>query len=201
MRKAAFSPQKERYRDLADLVQTVQETEHKYLLHGDRHDPMTTPWMPYQPADFIGIIWEALPEMTGNYFLDVGCGPGTKMSIASELFGLDVQGVEIDAEMAAEASKLFPGRIHQGDALLRSQFFYDSHDFIWLYRPFRDAAHERFLENKIIAAMKPGAILAGSGWETDVAKLGWQPIVDDCLQSPDGTAQIIRGAWQKPRVP
>jgi SAM-dependent methyltransferase len=188
--------------DLAALVREVQQTEHKYLLHGARHNPVTTPWMPYQPADFIGILWECLPELTGKVFLDVGCGPGTKMRIAQDLLGFDVFGVEVDEEMAAEARKVFkalrPNRIRTGDALGYSEHWYGDFDLVWLYRPFRDPFKEHDLEQKIMTALKPGAILAGSSWETDPGMLGWQPIVDDCLISPDGKSQIIRGAWQKP---
>jgi SAM-dependent methyltransferase len=188
-----------RFEATAALVSEVQETEHKYLLHGPRHDPIVTPWMPYQPADFIGIVWECMPEMAGRLFIDIGCGPGTKMRIAEMLFGLDVRGIEINADMADEARKYFPepGIVCTGDAL--DYGLGDRFDLIWLYRPFREAGRELLLEQRLMDRMKPGAILAGSGWEIDPALLGWSTIVDDCLISPDGTAKIVRGAWQKPQ--
>jgi SAM-dependent methyltransferase len=190
------------FENVSGLVQAVQETEHKYLLHGPRHDPVVTPWMPYQPADFIGILWECVPEMKGSFFLDVGCGPGTKMRIAQTLFGMNVRGVEINSDMADEARKYFndPGAVVTGDALqlLPDYHPFDVFDLVWLYRPFRDPVSETRLEQKITDSMKPGAILAGSGWEIDPAGLGWQPIVDDCMYSPDASAKIVRGAWQKP---
>jgi SAM-dependent methyltransferase len=187
--------------ELASLVDDVQHTEHRYLLHGPRHDPVVNPWMPYQPADFIGILWECMPEITicpprEPAFLDVGCGPGTKMQIASTLFGFNVTGIEVDEAMAAEARSLFP-QVHTGSAQ-DYKGAYDRFDVIWLYRPFRDPSSEYKLEQLIMANMRPGAILAGASWETDVPALGWQPVVDDCLLSPDGTLKIVRGAWQKP---
>lgn len=184
--------------EIAALVRDVQETEHKYLLHGPRHDPIFNPWMPYQPADFIGIVWECMPELNGVEFLDVGCGPGTKMQIAAALFGLNPIGVEIDLEMAREARKRTPALILWENAIDSPDHFYGLFDLIWLYRPFRDSERERALELHILNAMQPGAILAGGSWETDVPGMGWQPIVDDCIISPDGTAKIFRGAWQKP---
>ena len=189
--------------DLSALALDVQQTEHRYLLHGPRHDPVVNPWMPYQAADFVAILWECLPELKGRVFLDVGCGPGTKMRIARDLFGLTVYGVEIDEAMGAEARRHFPGvpgAVVTGDALLLQEDYrpFAVFDVIWLYRPFRDALSEFKLEQRIIDEMKPGAILAGASWETSVPALGWQPIVDDCLISPDGSSQIIRGAWQKP---
>lgn len=182
--------------DLKRLVADVQKTEHLYLLHGPRHDPVTTPWMPYQPADFIGILWECLPELEGNKFADVGCGPGTKMQIARDLFGLEVYGVEIDKHMATEAGCRMPGRVIRADAL-EHPVAWETFDLIWLYRPFRDQSSEFRLEEKIMSQMKPGAVLAGSSWEHDPGRMGWQPIVDDCLPAPDNSISIVRGAWQK----
>ncbi len=194
-------------RDVAALATDVRNTELKYLLHGPRHDPITTPWMPYQPADFIGILWECLPEIDipqpqsfltrKPTFLDVGCGPGTKMDIAEQLFGLCSYGIEIDKEMAEIAARKYPLRAVQGDALEYEG--YAGYDIIWLYRPFRDIDKERELESRIISAMKPGAILAGGSWETDVPALGWTPVVDDTLTNPMGPGCIWRGAWQKPK--
>jgi SAM-dependent methyltransferase len=189
---------------LSTLIADVQETEARYLLHGPRHDPVFTPWMPYQPADFLGIMWECLPQMTGSWFLDVGCGPGTKMQVARDVFGLEVFGIELDPAMAAEANRRVKDMytvpaVLCGDALAAGPGAYGHYDLIWLYRPFRDAEYEAKLETLIINDMKPGAILAGGSWETDIPALGWQPIVDDCLHDPQGSgAQIFRGAWQKP---
>ena len=187
-----------RFGPLAALVKDVQETEHKFLLHGG--DEKRTSWMPYQPADFISIIWECLPQMAGKMFLDVGCGPGTKLQVASGLFGLDVRGIEIDPQMVLEARKRLGDRVIHADALnLPAGWNFSHFDLIWLYRPFRDPILETKLESRIVREMADGAILAGSGWETDPADLGWAPVVDDCLHSPyDPDVKIIRGAWQKP---
>jgi len=202
--------------DIAALVKDVQETEARYLLHGPRHNPVVTPWMPYQPADFIGIVWECMTEITNSKpaafaggepiyhmpaFLDVGCGPGTKMQIASALFGFQVHGIEIDAAMAFDAAQRqfrTSAEVEHADALFVPDGYYGNFDLIWLYRPFREAAHERVLETRIVQEMKPGAILAGGSWEVNVPEMGWQPIVDDTLFAPDGVGCIWRGAWQKP---
>lgn len=197
---------------IAALVSRTGETEYKYLLHGPRHDPVANPWMPYQPADFIGILWECMPELAHHgeiadgagfppRFLDVGCGPGTKMDIAATLFGFEVYGIEIDRQMAAEAKKRFGVKaVRAEDALTLNGSDYSAFELIWLYRPLRDPAREMLLERHVIEHMSAGSILAGGMWETDVTALGWMPIVDDCIISPDGSQQIIRGAWQKPRI-
>jgi hypothetical protein len=180
------------------LVRQVTETDYEHLKLGSRRDPDTTPWMPYQPADFLAIMWDVMGEADGPVFLDVGCGPGTKMRIAADLLGFIPHGIEIDAHMAALAGT--HGHVCHGDALHMPTIerLYAKADVIWLYRPFRSALLESLLEKLIIGHMKPGAILAGASWETDVPALGWQPVVDDCLIAPDGSAKIIRGAWQKP---
>lgn len=175
------------------VIQNVMETEHKYLMHGDRLNPVRLPWMPFQPASFIGIMWDCMAEIDGDYFLDVGCGPGTKMEIARELFGMRPYGIELDGDMASLARHVGP--VWQGDALKMFAVVdaYAAADIIWLYRPFRAPEQERRLEERIIAHMKPGAILAGGAWETEVPALGWQTVVDDW--------EIRHGAWQKPRTP
>ncbi len=213
-----MSPTLPRAQDIAALVSNVADTEHRFLLHGDRHSSRVTPWMPYQPADFIGIIWECMPVITSMKtlkipnmdplyevpkFLDVGCGPGTKMAIAEKLFGFYTFGIEIDPGMAFEAAKNLATTdafVEQGDALEMDANYWKGFDVIWLYRPFRDADSERELETLITSSMKPGAILAGGSWETDPGPqgLGWEPIVDDTLNNPNGPGCIWRGAWRKP---
>ena len=203
---------------IAGLARSVQETEHRYNLTGER-SAVTLPFMPYQPADFIGILWECMPVITKTKpvilptsppqtlyeapkFLDVGCGPGTKVAIAENLFGLYSFGIEIDSGMAFDAARLLAAadaNIEHGDALGMPTGYYGDFDLIWLYRPFRDPDKERELETLIIREMKPGAVLAGGSWETDPAGLGWEPIVDDSLHDPQGGPGVIwRGAWRKP---
>jgi SAM-dependent methyltransferase len=162
------------------------QTEHLYKSHGsNRQDPVYTPWMPFQVGEFMSIMAEVVAEANGARFLDVGCGPATKGTLAREIFGLDVAGIEVDLAMARVASA--HSTVFAKDALDFED--YGSYDIIWLYMPFRDVHLEAELERKIMAAMKPGAILAGGGWETtDMTR--WIPVVDE-WDAP-------RGAWMKP---
>lgn len=174
------------------LARQVMDTEYQHLKTGDRRNPITLPWMPFQAANFLGVMWDSVAEIDGSIFLDVGCGPGTKMRMATELFGMTSYGIEIDKSMADIAQPY--GMVCAGDALklpLHWAGVYGLADIIWLYRPFRDPEHEKKLEDLIIANMKPGAILAGGAWETEVPELGWQIVVDDW--------ELRHGAWQKPR--
>jgi SAM-dependent methyltransferase len=176
------------FRETARIIRDVQKTEHQWFAQGDPHSP-TLPWMPFQPAEFLSILFECVPELAGQAFLDVGCGPGTKMLLASHFFGLEVNGIEIDLVMGAAARKCGP--VWTADALQMAPGLYAAYDLIWLYRPFRDPVLEDKLEERIRNEMKVGAVLAGGQWETCPAELGWHPVVDDW--------ELRRGAWMKPR--
>jgi SAM-dependent methyltransferase len=143
--------------------------------------------MPFQPGDFMSIMFECVPELKGREFLDVGCGPGTKMLLARHFYGLEPFGVEVNPAMA-EAAALY-GDVTLGDALSLPDGFYATVDLVWMYRPFRDPDLEGMLEDRVTAEMKPGAVLAGGAWETCPAERGWVPVLDDW--------ELRRGAWQK----
>lgn len=171
-------------------IRWAQGEEHRLLLEGDRNDPVYLPFLPYQIGEFTSILTECTAELNGPEFLDVGCGTGTKMMLARELFGLSPHGVEINIEMAVSAGSR--GAVVPGDALqFRNSSFYGLFDLIWLYRPFREASKEAELERILWDEMKPGAILAGGSWENCPAEERWTPIVDDWLG-------MRCGAWQKP---
>ena len=179
-----------RFEELQETVRYVQDTEHRYLAHGDRRDPVTLPFMPYQPAAFTGILLDCIPVLQGPNFLDIGCGPGTKMLLAESLFGLTANGIEIDPEMAILASYAHAD-IYLGDALAHGNLYSDA-DLIWLYRPFRDPVKEDELERLVMHRMKPGAVLAGGQWQMEKPPRGWITVVDDW---EDG---VKSGAWIKP---
>lgn len=172
------------------VVRWVQDTEHKHLMHGDRRDPVFLPFIPYQPADFLAVMLDCVAEASGSRFLDIGAGPGTKMALAAELFGLEAHGIEIDKDMALTASSV--GQVVVRDALGVSDAYVREFDIVWMYRPFRDPHFEHQLEQQVMDAMNPGAILAGGQWEMEKPPAGWITIVDDW----DGGAK--RGAWMKP---
>lgn len=178
------------FHQAAAVIRRVQETEAKWLHQSDQSLPYSG-WIPYQPADFLWITFECIPEMKGGReFLDVGCGPGTKMLLAKHFFGLEPCGIEIDVEMADAASVI--GGVRMGDALTVPEGIYENFDLIWMYRIFRDRELEEKLEARIMDEMKPGAILAGAEWEICPADHRWIPVVDDW--------EVRRGAWMKPRV-
>jgi SAM-dependent methyltransferase len=171
-------------------IRHVQKEEHRWFKQGDPTSP-TLPWMPFQPAEFLSILFECVPELAGREFLDVGCGPGTKMRLARDFFGMETDGIEINREMAVAAAPHASCPVTTGDALSVGPGFYSGYDLIWLYRPFRDPQLETRLEARVMDEMKPGAILAGAHWEICPADHRWIPVFDDW--------EIRRGAWMKPR--
>jgi hypothetical protein len=153
-------------------------------------------YIPYQLADFIGMMSEITRETSGDQFLDVGSGPGVKMSIAHQLFGYDVTGIEINFDMCVDAARAnaadTKADIWCDDALETPDGFYAVFDVIWLNRQFRDPELEQALEDRILEEAKPGAILASGYWLTDMPSIGWLPVVDDF--------DLRAGAWFKPAL-
>src|SRR5215467_10982556 len=95
--------------ELATIIRTAVQMEQawKHKVPQEKGERQRfTPWMPFPFFDFIALVAEALPEMDGNRALEIGPGPGSKMIIMQELFGLDVSGVERNEEYAAAARRL-----------------------------------------------------------------------------------------------
>ena len=67
-------------------IRWVMDEEHRLLMHGNRKgDAECLPFMPFQPAEFIAIMFDVVAETSGAKFLDIGCGTGTKMTLAHEI--------------------------------------------------------------------------------------------------------------------
>lgn len=98
----------------------------------------------------------------GARFLDVGCGAGGKVLIASGLFA-EADGLEYDPGYVAVAGRLLGTpraprtRVFAGDALAYEG--YGAYDVIYFYAPMREPAKLRALEERIAALARPGAVL------------------------------------------
>jgi trans-aconitate methyltransferase len=152
-----------------------------------RDDPARyLPWMPFSWPDFIALVSEALPETTGDKFLDIGAGVGTKMMLAEEIFGLDVQGIERVSEYVKEARSRGL-TIIEADAL--GWDGYGDFDIIFFNRPFFNQEMQAELEKQVWTDMKPGAVVVGVNLLVP-PPAPWYLILDD--------SEVRRWVMQKP---
>ena len=126
------------------------------------------PDIPIGPSEFIEHLHAArrvaLARKTRQplRFLDVGCGSGLTVLLASELFD-EAVGIEIDPGYVSAATEMLRraevpnGRIEHADALLFED--YGAYDIIYFFRPLRDIDLLRQLERRILAQARPGTIL------------------------------------------
>lgn len=147
-----------------------------------------TPWMPFNLFDFAALLLEAVPLIPDTArFLDVGAGPGSKMVLARDVFGLDVHGIEILDELAA-IGRAAGVPVQTADADDWAE--YEKFDCIWLNRPMRDREAEQFLEDRIWREAEPGTVVLAANTQTRPPQ-SWIII-------SDSWDDLRRGAWVKP---
>ena len=144
-----------------------------------------TPWMPFSWPAFIALVAEALPEVPGDRFLEVGCGIGTKMMLAEAVFGLDVHGVERVPEYV-KAAREQGLSVDEDDALAWEG--YGDYDLVFLNRAFSDQGKELQLEATVYDSMKPGAVVIAANVLAPPAS--WYLVLDD--------GEVRRWIYQKP---
>lgn len=145
-----------------------------------------TPYMPFPWPDFIALTAEALPEVTGERFLEIGCGIGTKMMLADVVFGLNAFGIERVPEFAAEAQQ-HGLAVVTADALGWDQ--YGDFDLLFFNRVFSDGYKEAELERQVWAGMKSGAVVIAANLLAP-PPVSWYPVLDD--------GEVRRWIAQKP---
>jgi len=175
------------YLKLQEILREANEDEWAFNLQGG--DKIRLGWMPFQMADFVAIMTEAVRETNGGVYLEVGSGIGTKMMVARYMFDLHVGGIEYDETLATICKQKNRGPVSIADALSIWDGAYELADIIWMYRVFRDTELQDQLEQRIYHEMKPGAIFAGAALQN--APKGWEIVVDDWDMGN-------RGAWKKP---
>lgn len=95
-------------------------------------------------------------------FLDVGCGGGTKVIMASSFFG-QTDGLEYDEGYFQSAQATFAqigpanSQIIHGDALKFENYI--DYNVIYFYRPIADPVHRLEMEDRITQNAKKGTIL------------------------------------------
>jgi SAM-dependent methyltransferase len=93
-------------------------------------------------------------------FFEAGCGIGTKLYVAKHEFGLDELGWELFPEYVKQAQEL--GVNVQQHDLRAEEPAWHKFDIVFISRPFKDETEEHAWEERIQAAMQPGAVLMAS---------------------------------------
>jgi len=116
-------------------------------------------FIPFPSGAFVDMLIEASIYFQldrTKKFLDIGCGPGTKVMLANVLF--DAHGIEIKQSSVRMANRLGLKNVSQGDALKYDN--YGDFDLLYFYRPFKNDPLQHALEERIFEQMKPGALCA-----------------------------------------
>ncbi len=105
---------------------------------------------------------DKLLPSTGSFnFIDVGCGIGSKLALAS-YYGtydrkMNLHGIEITEEYVRVAKSLNPtSHVFVGDAILHH---YGNYDVIYFYQPLFNQSLQNKMEERIIKTAKPGAYI------------------------------------------
>lgn len=93
-------------------------------------------------------------------FIDIGCGFGTKVSIAKSL-GLEADGLEINKKTAKIAKLLKAGKIHIGNCVTWKHF--GDYDILHYYTPLHDYEKGTKFEKNLFNSIKPGAVVVSCG--------------------------------------
>ena len=170
-------------------------------------------WMPFPLGQFVTLLTEAImvaPPSTGHpialeetygavRFLDVGCGPGTKVRLAEALFDVKGYGIDIVPRFVHEA------QAHGVKAMVKDAFElpaegapatttslgYSDFQIVYVNRP---SALQDELEGLIMERMATDAVLIGVNWHNDPGHKGW------LLQYQEfgGSGSPVCGVWIKP---
>jgi len=175
------------YRKLARTLREIALLDHAWRADPAGHDDIkSTPWMPFEIHAFIALVAEALPELQGGKFLEVGCGIGTRMKVARDFFGLDVHGFDRVPEYVQQAKNLDLDA-WEADALEYEG--YGDYNVLWFNRPFRDQALQAQLEERVWGRMRSGAVVICANLN-EKPPPEWFIVLDDW--------EVRRGIWQKP---
>jgi SAM-dependent methyltransferase len=120
-------------------------------------------------------------EVGSPSFVDVGCGVGDKLALASDL-GFEAHGIEVDPAAVRKARRAFrfrvrettaysaPPLLHEPGGGAMTLYPVDARDFdlsgfavIYFYRPFADDRRQRSLERRIWKQARPGAFVIACG--------------------------------------
>jgi SAM-dependent methyltransferase len=157
--------------------------------NSDFGTPDYLPWMPLAVSRFVTYLTDAMgavepPSGTFVRFLDVGCGPGTKVFLAQALFGVAGYGIDrvqeyVDAAKRNGVNAECTNAFHFQD--------YARYDIVYLNKPCHGDLEAK-LELKIKEEMAPGAVLIlanAAEWP-----FAWEQVAVEW--------DLMAGVWKKP---
>ena len=162
----------------------MARTEREWLGSGPGTEQFL-PWMPLSVPRFVMLLTDAVAVSRGTSFLDVGCGPGTKVLLAEKLYGLDGHGIDRVPDYVQAARDLGVSA-EQADAITWCD--YGRYDILYLNKPCHGPL-EALLERRVMGLMKPGAVLI-------MANAADRPPADWELVAAEWDTNS--GVWRKP---
>lgn len=128
------------------------------FLRGTADDSPVFSFIPFPCGPFVDMLIEAATFFKfdkSKKFLDVGCGPGTKLLLAKGYF--DVYGIDINQHFVGIANSFgLP------NAVIANALYYDysAYDLVYYYRPFKDLSLLQGMEERIYSQLRVGTLLA-----------------------------------------
>jgi len=168
------------------------------------------PWLPFPMSQFVTLLTEAVTvappqppngllgsqEHTAPRFLDVGCGPGTKVRLAKAMFGLNAYGIDIVSRFISEAQAHGAACMVKdafdlpagGVPMTTSAWGYSDYQIVYVNRP---SSMQDELEQLVMDRMAPDAVLIAVNWRNDPGKQGW-------FMQHQEYGDPVCGVWVKP---
>jgi hypothetical protein len=157
----------------ADIVTLMQEMIGVEATYTDMEaDDIHWGYRPYPLGKFAKLMLVACKSFSQSMahlrpllsFLEVGCGPATKVLFAGQVFGVTSHGFDIEPPSVADGHELLKARgaLGQCDVWREdAEDFgeYNEYDIIFLNRPLRDYDRQVQLEQMIYRQMRDGACL------------------------------------------
>jgi SAM-dependent methyltransferase len=141
-------------------------------------------YRPYPLGKFGRLLWLAVQEWDKTHsvnadFLEIGCGPGTKVVFVNVVFRLDADGFDIVPKYIEAAKQLAEARdADVGLTVLDAMSAdYSETAIIFNNRPFRDLDLQAKLDQKIYAEMSTGSLLMMGNQVTQPP--GWRQVAQD----------------------
>ncbi len=174
------------------------------------------PFLPFPLGQFVTLLTEAVlvappgpdritaVENPGQIrFLDVGCGPGTKVRLAEALFGVSGYGIDIVPRFISEANAHGVKAINydafefpeKGAPMTTAGLGYGDFQIVYVNRP---STQQDKLERLIMERMAPDTVLIAVNWRTDPGNHGWPVAYQEYGTTVRGHAAPVMGVWLKP---